>query len=78
MGKVIYNKNQFQQRNLSEFLDNEAIQSRSRSTSTEKMENAPPDYFVKKQQFVKRVYGDVYPDIDPTAASNSQEGKVVV
>jgi len=42
------------------------------------MENAPPDYFVKKQQFVNRVYRDVYPAIDLTVASNSQEGKVVV
>ncbi|KAG4444286.1 hypothetical protein IFR05_000261 [Cadophora sp. M221] len=36
------------------------------------------DYFVKKQQFVKTVYRDVYPSIDPTAASNSQAGKVIV
>jgi hypothetical protein len=42
------------------------------------MENVPSDYYVKKAQFVKRVYRDVYPAIDPTAASNSQEGKVVV
>ncbi|KAH9218601.1 putative oxidoreductase ucpA [Leptodontidium sp. 2 PMI_412] len=36
------------------------------------------DYFVKKQQFVKTVYRDVYPSIDPTATSNSQAGKVIV
>ncbi|KAH7370582.1 putative oxidoreductase ucpA, partial [Rhexocercosporidium sp. MPI-PUGE-AT-0058] len=36
------------------------------------------DYFVKKQQFVKTVYRDVYPAIDPTAPSNSQAGKVIV
>jgi len=36
------------------------------------------DYWVKKQQFTKTVYRDVYPAIDPTSASNSQAGKVVV
>ncbi|KAK0122129.1 hypothetical protein ONS95_010389 [Cadophora gregata] len=36
------------------------------------------DFWVKKQQFTKTVYRDVYPAIDPTSASNSQAGKVVV
>ncbi|KAH7413157.1 putative oxidoreductase ucpA [Cadophora sp. MPI-SDFR-AT-0126] len=36
------------------------------------------DYWVKQQQFTKTVYRDVYPAIDPTSASNSQAGKVVV
>ena len=36
------------------------------------------DYWVKKQQFTKTVYRDVYPAIDPPSASNSQAGKVVV
>ena len=36
------------------------------------------DHFVKARQFVKTTYRDVYPAIDPTAASNSQAGKVIV
>jgi hypothetical protein len=42
------------------------------------MENLPNDHFVKHQQFTPTVYRDVYPAIDPTQASLSQEGKVVI
>ena len=42
------------------------------------MENLPDDYFVTKSQFTKMTHRDVYPAIDPTAASNSQAGKVIV
>ena len=42
------------------------------------MENLPSDHFVTQQQFVKTVYRDVYPAIDPEAPSNSQAGKVIV
>jgi len=42
------------------------------------MENLPEDYFVTSHQFVKTTYTDVYPSIDPKAASNSQAGKVIV
>ncbi|KAE8441546.1 hypothetical protein EG329_004854 [Mollisiaceae sp. DMI_Dod_QoI] len=42
------------------------------------MENPPDDLFVKKQQFTRTVYRDVYPAIDPKEPSNSQAGKVVV
>lgn len=42
------------------------------------MENLPADYFVKTGQFTKTTYRDVYPSIEPTAASNSQAGKVIV
>jgi hypothetical protein len=37
-----------------------------------------PDHFVKQSQFTKTFYRDAYPAIDPTAASNSQAGKVIV
>ena len=42
------------------------------------MENLPVDHFVKFQQFVSTVHRDVYPAIDPTQASLSQKGKVVI
>jgi hypothetical protein len=42
------------------------------------MENLPSDHFVSAQQFVKTVYRDVYPAIDPAATSNNQKGKVIV
>ncbi|TVY91615.1 Short chain dehydrogenase [Lachnellula willkommii] len=42
------------------------------------MENLPVDYFVKTGQFTKTTNRDVYPSIEPTAASNSQAGKVIV
>lgn len=42
------------------------------------MENLPSDHFVTAQQFVKTVYRDVYPAIDPAAPSNNQAGKVIV
>lgn len=42
------------------------------------MENLPSDHFVTQQQFVKTVYRDVYPAIDPAIPSNSQAGKVIV
>lgn len=42
------------------------------------MENLPSDHFVTLQQFVKTVYRDVYPSIDPQSPSNSQAGKVIV
>ncbi|KAH8657005.1 putative oxidoreductase ucpA [Tricladium varicosporioides] len=37
-----------------------------------------PDIYVKNFQFTKTTYRDVYPAIDPTLPTNSQEGKVVV
>jgi hypothetical protein len=42
------------------------------------MESLPVDHFVKAQQFVPRTHRDVYPAIDPTQASLSQKGKVVI
>ncbi|EHK19748.1 uncharacterized protein TRIVIDRAFT_46933 [Trichoderma virens Gv29-8] len=36
------------------------------------------DHFTTTGQFTKKVYRDVYPDIDPTSASLSQEGKIVI
>ena len=42
------------------------------------MENLPSDHFITERQFVRTVYRDVYPAIDPTAPSNSQKGKVIV
>jgi hypothetical protein len=42
------------------------------------MENLPVDYFVTSQAFTKVTHRDVYPAIDPSAASNSQAGKVIV
>lgn len=42
------------------------------------MSDLPDDYYVTSQAFTKTTYRDVYPSIDPTAASNSQAGKVVV
>jgi len=39
---------------------------------------ADPEYFVKQLQFTKKTYRDTYPAIDPTAASSSQAGKVVL
>jgi len=42
------------------------------------MENLPSDHFVALSQFVKTVYRDVYPSIDPRDPSNSQAGKVIV
>ncbi|TVY18084.1 Short chain dehydrogenase [Lachnellula arida] len=42
------------------------------------MENIAAEYFVKTGQFTKTTYRDVYPSVEPTAASNSQAGKVIV
>jgi len=42
------------------------------------MNNLPPDHFVKHQQFTPTVYREVYPAIEPTQASLSQKGKVVI
>ncbi|KAF2826609.1 NAD(P)-binding protein [Ophiobolus disseminans] len=42
------------------------------------MDNLPTDHFVKLQQFTPVVYRDVYPAIEPTQASLSQKGKVVI
>jgi hypothetical protein len=42
------------------------------------MESLPVDHFVKAQQFVGRTHRDVYSAIDPSQASLSQKGKVVV
>ncbi|KAG4441113.1 hypothetical protein IFR05_003403 [Cadophora sp. M221] len=42
------------------------------------MENLPVDFFVTSQAFTKSTHRDVYPAIDPTAATNSQAGKVIV
>ncbi|CZR53950.1 uncharacterized protein PAC_03833 [Phialocephala subalpina] len=42
------------------------------------MENPPDDFWVKKRQFTRTVYRDVYSAIDPTDPSNSQAGKIIV
>ena len=42
------------------------------------MASPPPDYWVKAHQFVPNVHRDLYPAIDPTQASLSQHGKVVI
>lgn len=42
------------------------------------MANPPDDMFVKKAQFTKTVYRDVYPSVDPTNPTNSMAGKVIV
>ncbi|KAL6704518.1 hypothetical protein ACN47E_008147 [Coniothyrium glycines] len=42
------------------------------------MDNLPTDHFVKAQQFVPTTHRDAYPAIDPTQASLSQKGKVVI
>jgi hypothetical protein len=42
------------------------------------MDNLPVDHFVKSQQFVRTTHRDVYPAIEPTQASLSQKGKVVI
>lgn len=47
-------------------------------TPFETMATLPPDHFVKHQQFTPKVYRDVYPAIEPTQASLSQKGKVVI
>ncbi|KAH6670068.1 putative oxidoreductase ucpA [Halenospora varia] len=41
-------------------------------------EQVDPAFYVKKFQFTKTTYRDVYPAIDPTSPTNSQAGKVVV
>jgi NAD(P)-dependent dehydrogenase (short-subunit alcohol dehydrogenase family) len=42
------------------------------------MEHLPKDHFVRTMQFTRRTHRDVYPAIDPSQASLSQKGKVVV
>ncbi|KAN0110346.1 putative oxidoreductase ucpA [Hyaloscypha variabilis] len=42
------------------------------------MADPPSDLFVKKAQFTKTVYRDVYPTVDPTNPANSMAGKVIV
>jgi malonyl CoA-acyl carrier protein transacylase len=42
------------------------------------MADPPSDMFVKKAQFTKTVYRDVYPTINPANPSNSIAGKVIV
>ncbi|KAF1847866.1 NAD(P)-binding protein [Cucurbitaria berberidis CBS 394.84] len=42
------------------------------------MNDLPVDHFVKAQQFVQTTHRDVYPAIDPTQASLSQKGRVVI
>jgi hypothetical protein len=41
-------------------------------------QDAPDDYVVTSQAFTKETYRDVYPAIDPTNATLSQAGKVVI
>src|SRR6266496_4541655 len=50
----------------------------TRLNCQETMENLPRDYFVTSHQFTSTTYRDLYPAIDPTLPSNSQEGKVIV
>jgi NADP-dependent 3-hydroxy acid dehydrogenase YdfG len=38
----------------------------------------PKDWIVTSGQFTNRAYNNVYPAVDPTAAKNSLEGKVMV
>jgi hypothetical protein len=42
------------------------------------MDHLPVDYFVKAQQFVPTTHRDVYPAVNPTQGSLSQNGKVVI
>jgi hypothetical protein len=42
------------------------------------MDALPVDHFVKAQQFVPTVHRDVYSAIDPTQASLSQKGRVII
>ncbi len=42
------------------------------------MENLPKDFWVTSQQFTRTTHHDVYPAIDPSLASNSLAGKVVI
>jgi hypothetical protein len=43
-----------------------------------RMDSLPTDHFVKQAQFTPTTHRDVYPAIDPTNASLSQAGKVVI
>lgn len=42
------------------------------------MDSLPVDHFVTSQAFTKVTYRDVYSAIDPSIATNSQTGKVIV
>ena len=42
------------------------------------MDSLPKDHFVKSQQFVPTTHRDIYPPIDLTQPSLSQNGKAVV